>query len=211
MKKLVVLWLTAALVWAAEPPFAPALEESSYEDTDKLPAHSVRLAYPRTQAALDLVLKQKAEYENTLGNVKKKSGPRSLQVDYEIVYADERLVSVYFHGARQFGDGKARPLQKALLLSPKGAEIKLAREFRPGDGWLKALADHCRVELLKKGVTAPNLSDQQFQTMLPQADGLRVIFEEYKIAPEAYEMLVPWSVLKSEILPNGCLAFALSR
>lgn len=133
----------------------------------------------------------------------------SLGRHYEIVYADAHLVSIYFRGPCQYGDGKTRILQKALLLTPGGAEIKLAGEFRPGGGWIKALAEYCRAELLKKGVVDPPLSDLQFQTVLPQADGLRVVFEEYMVAPEAHEVLVPWSVVKSEILPNGCLAFSL--
>lgn len=209
MKKLFALWLLTAVVWSAEPPFATGLEERSYEATAQRPAYSVRLSYPRTQTALYFVLKQKAEFEQrlSLGRVR---GPRSLQLDYEIVYADAQLVSVYFRGPCQYGDGKTRSVQKALLLTPGGAEIKLAGEFRPGGGWIKALAEYCRAELLKKGVVDPLLSsDLQFQTVLPQADGLRVIFEEYKVAPEAYEVLVPWSVVKSEILPNGCLAFFL--
>ncbi len=208
MKKLFALWLLTALVWSAEPPFATELEVRSYEATAQQPAYSVRLSYPRTQTAFYFVQKQKAEFEHrlSLGRVR---GPRSLQLDYEIVYADAHLVSLYFRGPCQYGDGKTRILQKALLLTPGGAEIKLAGEFRPGGGWIKALAEHCRAELLSKGVADPQLGELQFQTILPQADGLRVIFEEYKVAPEAYEVLVPWSVVKSEILLNGCLAFAL--
>jgi len=208
-KAISVLLLSTALALAAVSPFAKEVIEKSYEATDRLPGYSVRLNYPRCQAAYSFLRRQEGEFTQILDGLKDPKTPPSLQIDYDIVYADAHLVSVYFHGSKEFGDGKTRKLQKALLLTPKGGEMTLDKEFRAGGGWINALADYCTAELQKKGVTPPPLSRFHFQTVLPQADGLRVIFEEYTVATEAYELLVPWTVVKNHILPNGCLAFAL--
>lgn len=126
---------------------------------------------------------------------------------------------VAYLGLEESYQGGAHPShsQIGVLISAKTQkQIKLADCFKPGTPWLATLADYCIKKLKEnKDLTPEDITQgaaptaDNYAAVLPGPKGLTVYFQEYQVGAYAVgpqEVLVPYSVLVSQLDPNGPLA-----
>ncbi len=146
--------------------------------------------------------------------------PWQLSIDYDQVYTAPHFWAVglrsYAYTGGAHGGVQHRPV---ILERSTGAQVPTHALFRRGSVWLPMLADYCYSALaggepfsanddwLRAG-TAPEADN--YQKLLPLADGLRVIFEQYQVGPYAigvHEVKVPYGeldgLLRPDLFPQG--------
>jgi hypothetical protein len=139
-------------------------------------------------------------------------GPGDYDVDYEVGYANSRLVSVkwndstYCHGtAHGFGSVKSNN----TVLSPRLKSLSPQDLFGSGETWASTLKEQFWTTLTQMGWSPPNnqpdikqeLEDDfvQADRWLFTKDGLQVAFGSYEggcFACTPQPVTVPWSELK---------------
>ena len=217
------LLLLTSLAWAK-----PAFQAKKLQEAGKATAQTMAYAaprrYPACPAGRALARQEMADFHKNLKDVGAPAADHpmaaSLELDYQVVYSGPSLSSLYISGSSDFAGAHPSVLQRALLLSPEGAAIPPDGCFLKGGGWRIKLQDYCRARLkqrLKDGdpewiTKGTEASADNYKVVLPLAKQLRVIFTDYQVTSHAegpQEVLVPYSVLRSEIDPKGPLAFAL--
>lgn len=146
--------------------------------------------------------------------------PWQLVIDYDHVYAAPRFWAVglrsYFYTGGAHGGTQHLPV---VIRRDTGARVPVTGLFRKGSDWLPRLAGYCYGALagrepfsadddwLQEG-TAP--TTENYRKLLPLADGLLVIFEQYQVGPYAigaHEVTVPYGeldgLLDQDLFPGG--------
>jgi len=141
-----------------------------------------------------------------------------------ILYSDSRLISTHFYGDSYFS-GAAHPNNWSFSVNydlEKNKEIVLSDLFT-GD-YIKVISDYCISDITKqkKEEYAPELTgpdeftldgagpkEDNFKVFNPTPAGFLITFPTYQVG--AYvegpkEVLMPYSVLKDNINPNGILS-----
>lgn len=141
--------------------------------------------------------------------------PWTLDISYGEVYTGPGFwslpLTVYQYTGGAHGGTTTLPL---VIDRRTGAEIPPGGLFREGANWLPVLADACFADLsahrevfdaddewLREG-TAP--TPENYQALLPRADGLQVSFQQYQVGPYAvgaFEVLVPYATLQPLLAP----------
>ena len=189
------LLLLTSLAWA-KPAFQAKKLQEAGKATAQTMAYSATIRYPDCPAGRALARQEMADFHKNLKDVGAPAADHpmaaSLELDYQVVYSGPSLSSLYISGSSDFA-GQVRP-------AGAQADRRLALEQRLKDG---------DPEWITKGTEA---SADNYKVVLPLAKQLRVIFTDYQVTSHAegpQEVLVPYSVLRSEIDPKGPLAFAL--
>jgi hypothetical protein len=215
---------------------APAFRKERYAEAPtpakgKMP-YSIEVAYPVWTAPLDraneparkLVMAEVQTFKSHYKEMDVEDrGPdlkASLDLDFEVRESNPSILTVLYSGSAFLGGAHPNPFYAVQLLSLKdGRTVSLASCFRPNSPWLQTLAQECRRELKRQKTelgpwhaegTAPKASN--YRLAMPEANGIRVMFAPYQIAPYAagtIEVMVPYQRLRKHIDPRGPLAFAL--
>jgi hypothetical protein len=137
-----------------------------------------------------------------------------IDVTYEVLEADPALISIKFN-ADWYGAGAAHPNSFSVTLNydlTKGKVLKLADLFKPNTNYLKALADYSIKTLKAAGrldfPEGAEPTENNYRSWNITKDGLQINFDDYQVTPHAVgpqQVIVPYSVLKSLINPNGPL------
>ncbi|WP_462329864.1 DUF3298 domain-containing protein [Thiohalocapsa halophila] len=146
--------------------------------------------------------------------------PWQLAIDYDHLYAAPHFWAVglrsYFYTGGAHGGMQHLPV---VIRRDTGARVPVADLFRSEKDWLARVADYCYRALaarepfsadddwLREG-TAP--TTENYRKLLPLADGLLVIFEQYQVGPYAigvHEVTVPYAeldgLLDPALFPDG--------
>ena len=146
--------------------------------------------------------------------------PWQLAIDYDHVYAAPRFWAVglrsYFYTGGAHGGMQHLPV---VIRRDTGARVPAAGLFRSAKDWLPRLSGYCYRALAKREPfsadddwlregTAPTA--ENYRKLLPLADGLLVIFEQYQVGPYAigvHEVTVPYAeldgLLDPDLFPGG--------
>lgn len=162
----------------------------------------------------------RTQYRELLAEGGHQGPPWELGIGYDGIYAAPRFwavgLSSYGYTGGAHGGVQHLPV---VIDRDSGKQVSPAGLFRSGSPWLEALSSHSYDALasrepftpgdewLRSG-TAPKA--ENYEKLLPAADGLRVIFEQYQVGPYAigfHEVTVPYAVLDGllnpSLFPNG--------
>lgn len=162
-----------------------------------------------------------AQTEEDLKFFKDIGGTNTVEVSYNISYADNEIVSVWF--GNYFYTGGAHPNSYSFTLNfdlKNGKELKLADLFRPNSNYLKIISDYC-IKQLQKDLSDGDFDDQiqsgagaeekNYDSWSITRKGITVTFDSYQVAPYVagpQEVTVPYEILKG-ILRNDFGVFKL--
>ncbi len=198
--------------------------------TQQGPAFEIDASYPRlggkraatAEAVLadvvdDQVDSFRRNYRDLLaaGDGAHQGPPWALEISWDAPYTAPRFwavpLSMYFYTGGAHGGVQHLPV---VIDRRGGQQVPPKGLFRPGSAYLQALSDYSYgalagqeafsggQEWLREG-TAPNA--ENYQTILPLADGLHVIFEQYQVGPYAigfHEVTVPYAELRGLLNPD---------
>lgn len=143
--------------------------------------------------------------------------PSEEQIDYQLAFAGEKLVSVRFD-SYEFALGAAHPNSSArgvTLRMDTGEPIAPADVFKPSSGWETYLTRRAVRELTaafeEMGAVAPESADvrdtatKTHNWVIDEA-GITLLFPPYSVGPYAlggHEVKIPWADLKPYIAPDA--------
>jgi hypothetical protein len=141
--------------------------------------------------------------------------PSFLEIGYEVTAASKDFISVLFtfYG---YMSGAAHPNTSTQSFNydlNRNAPARLADLFTPNSNYLKEISDYA-VRELKRLETASWVENgagpkiENFHSWNVTPAGLRITFDPYQVGPYAaggHEVVVPYSVLKPIIKPDGLL------
>ena len=152
------------------------------------------------------------------------TGGSSLEVGYTISLANDSLISTQY-GIGTYFQGAAHPNSHTRVLNydlKAGKPIKLADLFKPGSNFLQTISSYSIKELKKQSAKGGESmfddewvqkgagpSSDNYTSWVITKKGLGINFDAYQVAPYAagpQYVLIPYSVLKDIIKPDGPLA-----
>lgn len=139
--------------------------------------------------------------------------PGSLEIDYVIVQATSELLSlqlsIYSYTGGAHPNSATRSINWDLR---REREFDLTDLFTPGSAFGRIIADYCRRELGRLDIGDSSLisrgtafSTENYLRWNPTRAGLRVTFDPYQVAAYAqgaFEVVVPWSLLRPYLRPG---------
>jgi len=141
--------------------------------------------------------------------------PNSLSVSYELTDASKDFISVLFSFYEYAGGAHPNTTTESFNYDlNRNAPVRLADLFTPNSNYLKVISDYS-VRELKKLDTVTNAEDgagpkiENFHSWNITPAGLKITFDSYQVGPYvagAHVVVVPYSVLKPIIKPDGLLA-----
>jgi len=141
--------------------------------------------------------------------------PNSLDVSYEVIAADKDFISVLFTFIEYIGGAHPNTTMEAFNYDlNRNAPVRLADLFTPNSNYLKVISDYS-VRELKKLDTVSGVENgagpksDNFHSWNITPAGLRITFDRYQVGPYVageHVVVVPYSVLKPVIKPDGLLA-----
>jgi hypothetical protein len=143
------------------------------------------------------------------------SQQNSMDVSYEVVAADREFVSILFYFYEYTGGAHPNTTSKSFNYDlARNSQINLADLFRPGSNYLKVISDYCVRELKKLSTVTDPASGagpklENFHSWNITPAGLKITFDRYQVGAYAvgeHEVVVPYSVLKPVIKPDGLLS-----
>jgi len=186
------------------------------------------------QEAKDLVSRRVAGFRKERADIAKEEAQAAeasttselgsdLSGDYTVELANDSLVSVRFDiGGYSAGAAHGNSSTSVLNYDIKnGKVLKLADLFKSGSKYVSAISAYCIKDLKKQSKSNGDiLPDEMIETGAgPKAEnfsswaiskrGLVIIFDAYAVGPYAagpQEVLIPYSVLKDMMNPDGPLA-----
>jgi len=179
------------------------------------------------QAVSNLVAARTGEFKKGADEIARKEAaarqvakspppPNSLGVSYQITSASKDFISVLF-SFYGYTSGAAHPNTTTESFNydlNRNAPVSLAELFIPNSNYLKVISDYS-IRELKKLDTAMGVEDgagpkiENFHSWNITPVGLKITFDRYQVGPYAageHEVVVPYSVLKPIIKPDGLLA-----
>jgi hypothetical protein len=148
------------------------------------------------------------------------SNGSSLDVKYTLVSQTGDLWSFKFDFSF-YSDGAAHPGSYSITMNYDlglGRELALGDLFLVNSNYLETIAAYCKAELSKQPFFDPVFSTgadptvENYRNWNIAADGLRITFDAYQVAPYAagpQMVTVPYSEVKNLIDPNGPLKAAV--
>lgn len=141
----------------------------------------------------------------------------SMDISYSVAHADKNLISLLFTSYSYTGGAHGGTGSAAVNYDlNRGEMLKLSDLFQPNANYLKVLSDYCIKEVKELNVSddewirngaGPKLENYESWNITPQ--GLQITFDAYQVASYAagpQEIVIPYSVLKPIIKPDGPLA-----
>jgi hypothetical protein len=141
--------------------------------------------------------------------------PNSLGVSYEITAANKDFVSVLFSFYEYAGGAHPNITTESFNYDlNRNAPVSLADLFTPNSNYLKVISDYSIRELKKLDTVSdaeegagPKIENFHSWNITPA--GLKITFDRYQVGAYAvgeHEVVIPYSVLKPIIKPDGLLA-----
>jgi Protein of unknown function (DUF3298)/Deacetylase PdaC len=141
----------------------------------------------------------------------------TLDIDHSVTASGKDFISVLFTYYTYTGGAHPNTTTSSFNYDlNRGELIKLGGLFKPGTNYLKIISDYSVVELKKLKIgdedwinrgAGPKMENFRSWNITPQ--GLMITFDAYQVASYAegpQEVVIPYSVLKSVINPEGLLA-----
>jgi hypothetical protein len=177
------------------------------------------------RAVTNLVAPRAGEFKKTVDEMAREEAatqdaksslpPNSLSVSYEITGAGKDFISVLFSFYEYAGGAHPNTTTESLNYDlNRNAPVRLADLFTPNSNYLKVISDYS-VRELKKLETVSNAEEgagpkiENFHSWNITPAGLKITFDAYQVGPYVagpHEVVVPYSVLKPIIRPDGLLA-----
>lgn len=141
------------------------------------------------------------------------------EAEYNVTLATKDLISVWF-GVSTFYEGAAHPNHNSTVFNydlNTGRELKLAELFKSNSDYLKVISDHAMKELAEQLGPDPDMDwiregagpkEENYKSWNLSPKGLEINFDPYQVSSYAAgprEVVIPLSVLKDVINPNGPL------
>jgi hypothetical protein len=143
----------------------------------------------------------------------------ALEISYHTPYADKNLISLLVWTYQFTGGAHGNSFSTTFNYDlSSGRMLKLDDLFQPNSNHLRLISDYCLKTLTKElGAVADanwlkegaGPKAENFKSWNITPDGLQITFDAYQVAAYAFgpqEVIVPYSVLKSAIKPDGALA-----
>jgi hypothetical protein len=141
--------------------------------------------------------------------------PNSLDVSYQVVAANKDFISILFFFFEYTGGAHPNTTTSSFNYDlNRNSVIKLDDLFIPNSNYLQLISDYSIKELKKLDTVSyaeegagPKLENFHSWNITPA--GLKITFDPYQVGAYAageHEVVVPYSVLKSVIKPDGLLA-----
>jgi uncharacterized protein DUF3298/peptidoglycan-N-acetylmuramic acid deacetylase PdaC-like protein len=189
-------------------------------------ARDLRLA-KLNQELRNLVTKEVNEFKSYFTEPQERTGPTGsyYESEYWATLATNEVVSLAF-GISTYGEGAAHPNHNTLVFNydlNAGRVLKLSDLFKPNSGYLSVISRYTIEELKKKFSPDPDMewiekgagaSEENYKAWNLTLSGLQITFDPYQVASYAegeHTVVIPYSVLKNLIDPNGPLARMAGR
>jgi hypothetical protein len=141
--------------------------------------------------------------------------PNSLDVGYEVIAANKDFISILFSFFEYTGGAHPNTTTSSFNYDlNRDTVVKLADLFVPNSNYLKVISDYSVKELKKLDTVSyaeegagPKLENFHSWNITPA--GLKITFDRYQVGAYAvgeHEVVIPYSVLKPIIKPDGLLA-----
>jgi Protein of unknown function (DUF3298)/Deacetylase PdaC len=144
-----------------------------------------------------------------------KTPPNSLNLSYEVTAANKDYISILFSFFEYTGGAHPNTTTESFNYDlNRNTPVKLADLFTPNSNYLNVISDYA-VKELKKLETVDNPEEgagpklDNFHSWNITFAGLKITFDRYQVGAYAageHEVVVPYSVLKPIINPDGMLA-----
>jgi Protein of unknown function (DUF3298)/Deacetylase PdaC len=178
------------------------------------------------QAVANLVASRTGEFKKTAGEMAREEAaatqdakssrpPSSLNVSYEVTASGKDFISVLFTFFEYSGGAHPNATTESFNYDlNRNAPVRLADLFTPNSNYLKVISDYS-VRELKKLDTVSSVENgagpkvENFHSWNITPAGLKITFDRYQVGPYVageHEVVVPYSVLKPIIKPDGLLA-----
>ncbi|MGH9843408.1 MAG: DUF3298 and DUF4163 domain-containing protein [Blastocatellia bacterium] len=141
--------------------------------------------------------------------------PYAMDVSYTVTAAGKDFISILFYFYEDTGGAHPNTTTASFNYDiNRGEALKLADLFTMKANYLKVISDYC-IKELKKLKTVDSADEgasaklENFDSWNIAPSGLRITFDRYQVAAYAagdHEVVVPYSVLKPIIKPDGMLA-----
>src|SRR5262249_55794096 len=140
--------------------------------------------------------------------VSPKPPSNSLNVSYEVTGANKDFISILFTFFEYTGGAHPNTLTESFNYDlNRNAPVNLTDLFAPNSNYLQVISDYA-IKELKKLETADN-ADEGAGPKLENFHSWNITFDRYQVGAYAageHEVVVPYSVLKPIINPDGILA-----
>ncbi len=215
MKKLfglIVVLLLAILVWWGRMKPTPQPEYSVV--TGKISDTALDIEYPKVSSCQFVNTDISALIATTTGAFRENfTQGSSLTIRYEVATGTSNILPIKFL-IEEYDAGAAHPGHVVVTRnydSKNQKILKLADLFFRMN-YLNDIAVYVKPALIKKFEVEDAATDpewvttgtepkaENYEAWLAESDGLRIIFNEYQVAPYAYgipEILIPWTELKN--------------
>ncbi len=141
--------------------------------------------------------------------------PYAMDVSYAVTAASKDFISILFYFYEDSGGAHPNTTTASFNYDlNRGEALKLADLFAPKANYLKTISDYS-IKELKKLKTVDSADEgasaklENFNSWNIAPSGLRITFDRYQVGAYAvgdHEVVVPYSVLKPIIKPDGLLA-----
>lgn len=145
----------------------------------------------------------------------------SLDISYEVIFADKNLISIRFTHT-VMASGQMHPIDYPMPVNydlKNGRVLKLENLFKPKAHYLKAFSLFCRDELKKKYTdplmiegTKPKAENYANWNIAPE--GIMISFDDYQVCPHSMGrpvLIIPYSVLKDFIASDSVVSAFLNN
>ena len=158
-----------------------------------------------------------AREEAAAGKQGEKSAPppNSIDVSYEVTAANKDFISILFSFYEYTGGAHPNTTTESFNYDlNRNAAVSLADLFAPDSNYLKVISDYA-IKELKKLETVSSAEDgagpklENFHSWNITPAGLKITFDRYQVGAYVvgeHEVVVPYSLLKPIIRPDGPLA-----
>jgi Protein of unknown function (DUF3298)/Deacetylase PdaC len=204
------------------------LVEKNEKSANEKPRYEIETALPQltgadsarvgkfNQPVANLVAESVGEFKKDVADMAREGDApergASLRVSYEITTANKDFISVLFYFFEYAGGAHPSSATRSFNYDlSRNAPLSLADLFTPNSNYLKVISDYSIKELKKLETTdgveeGAGLKIENFHSWNITPAGLKITFDKYQVGPYAageHEVVVPYSVLKPVIKPDG--------
>ncbi|MBO0724201.1 MAG: DUF3298 and DUF4163 domain-containing protein [Blastocatellia bacterium] len=207
------------------------LDEKKEKIANKKPRYEIETSLPRiagadsaradkfNRAVADLAAASAGEFKKGAVEPAREDGASepgySLDLSHEVIAANRDFISVLFTLVQYTGGAHPNTTTESFNYDlNRNAPVILADLFTPNSNYLKVISDYAIRELKKLDTVSyaeegagPKIENFHSWNITPM--GLKITFDPYQVGPYAageHEVVVPYSVLKPIIKPDGLLA-----
>jgi len=145
----------------------------------------------------------------------------SLDISYEVIFADKNLISIRFTHT-VMASGQMHPIDYPMPVNydlKNGRVLKLENLFKPKAQYLEAFSRFCRDELKKKYgeqlfIEGAEPKAKNYANWNIAPEGIMISFDDYQVGPHSMGqpvLIIPYSVLKDFIAHDSVVSAFLKK